>query len=192
MIKLSRPDCPHPAALDAGNYKHPTNKEALVKASNGKCMYCESIITHIDYGDVEHIKPKAAGKFPELEYEWSNLGLVCGKCNNEKSDKFYAEAPFIDPYTEDPSEHLIALGTMIAQRNGSVRGEVTIREIALNRPELLEKRLVRMNMILVALNAAYRTPVEVLRKAALDELSKEANSDKEYSLIVQAALKAMA
>ncbi|MFA5170446.1 MAG: HNH endonuclease [Sulfuriferula sp.] len=192
MIKLIRPPCPNQHALNAKNYKHPDNKKALATASSNKCMYCESDIAHIDYGDVEHIKPKAEGQYPHLAYEWSNLGLACGKCNNIKSDKYFAIAPFLDPYAENPEDHLIALGAIIAQRNGSVRGEITIKEIGLNRPELLEKRSERMTTIMVALNAAHRTQVEILKNAALAELEKEAQPDKEYSLIVKSLLKANA
>lgn len=192
MIKLTRPPCPNQNALDAENYKHPDNKKALASASFYKCMYCESDIAHIDFGDVEHIKPKADDQFPQLAYEWSNLGLACGKCNNTKSDKYFAAAPFIDPYAENPEDHLVALGAMIAQRNGSARGEITIKEIGLNRPELLEKRSERMQTILVALNAAHRTQVAILKNAALAELEKEALPDKEYSMIVKALLRANA
>ncbi len=192
MIKLTRPPCPNQQALDAKNYKHPDNKKALATATSNKCMYCETTITHIDFGDVEHIKPKAVDKFPNLAYEWSNLGLACGKCNNTKLSKYFEAAPFIDPFAENPEEHLIALGAMIAQRNGSERGEITIKEIGLNRPELLEKRFERMQTIIVALNAAHRTQIEILKKAALAELEKEAQPDKEYSLIVKAVLKANA
>lgn len=190
MIKLTRPPCPNHQALIANNYKHPDNKKALAIASSYKCMYCESDIAHIDFGDVEHIKPKADNQFPHLEFEWSNLGLACGKCNNTKSDKYFATAPFIDPYAENPEDHLFAYGAIIAQRNGSIRGEITIKEIGLNRPELLEKRSERVQTILVALNAAHRTQVEILKSAALAELEKEALPDKEYSLIVKAFLKA--
>lgn len=59
MIKLERPDCPYPAALEAGNYKHERNKLALKQASHDKCMYCECKISHIDFAHIEHIKPKA-------------------------------------------------------------------------------------------------------------------------------------
>ena len=190
MIKLTRPPCPNPDALVAENYKHPDNKTALVAASHQKCMYCESKVTHIDFGDVEHIKPKAQGKFPELAYEWTNLGFVCGRCNNAKSNKYFDDAPFVDPYSENPDDHLFAYGAYLAQRNGSVRGEVTIREIGLNRPDLLEKRNDRLKEILIALNAAHRTTVEVLRIAALAELRREAEADKEYALVVRTLLAA--
>lgn len=189
MIKLVRPDCPNPAALAAKNYKHPDNKAALLNASGAKCMYCESKIRHIDFGDIEHIKPKAEGLFPELEFDWLNLGIACSKCNNQKKDKFDRAAPFIDPYSEDPEDHIMALGSYLAQRNGSVRGEITIREIDLNRPELLEKRLKRVDDLLTALNAANRTNVAILRQAALAQIEIEAGPAYEYSLIAKAVLK---
>ena len=84
-------------------------------------MYCESKITHIDFGDVEHIKPKSPSKFPELEFEWENLGIACGKCNLAKHDKYFVETPFIDPYLEEPSDHLAAVGTLLLHRGGSER-----------------------------------------------------------------------
>ena len=152
-------------------------------------MYCESKVTHIDFGDVEHIKPKSPEKFPELEFEWTNLGFVCGRCNNSKAKKYFDEAPFLDPYSEEPEDHIFATGAYLTQRNGSVRGEITIKEINLNRPDLLEKRLERINEIRIALNAAHRTGIDVLRASALAELEKEAESDNEYSLIVKTLLR---
>ena len=79
MIALKRPKCPNPAALVKKKYDDPLNKEALRKSTSGKCMYCESKMEHISYAHVEHIKPKS--KFPELEFEWTNLGFSCQICN---------------------------------------------------------------------------------------------------------------
>jgi len=124
MVKINRPTCPNPTSLSNGNYKHPTNKYALISASHGKCMYCESKVTHVYYGDVEHIQPKAI--FPHLEFVWENLGFVCAKCNGIKQDKYDTKIPFINPYTEEPSAHLLALGTLIRQKRGSEKGEITI------------------------------------------------------------------
>ncbi len=111
-------------------------------ASFDKCMYCESKISHVYYGDVEHIKPKS--KFPELEFEWGNLGFVCARCNGLKGDKYDARAPFIDPYEEDPSNHIVALGSMLFHKPGCERGEITILVIDLNRIELMTRRAERM------------------------------------------------
>lgn len=188
MIKISRPKCPYPIALDNRNYKHQINKTALKEASYDKCMYCESKISHIDHAHVEHFKPKAADKFPELEFSWENLGYACPKCNNNKSDKFHDDCPYIDPYSENPSEYFFAYGTFLMIKNGSERSELTIRDIGLNRPELLEKRLEKINEIEKALMACHRTKNAALREFALEELQQEASKEKEYSLFVAALI----
>lgn len=186
MIKISRPICPNPNAL-VSNYKHPDNKKVLIDASHGKCMYCESFVTHIDYGDVEHIKPKS--KFPELEFNWENLGFVCGKCNNCKLQKYDEETPYINPYEEDPEEHIIALGSILRHKNGSERGQLSIIDIDLNRIELVEKRQEKLDEISKVIDQCYRTKNDNLRNIALKELTKESNDDKEYSFIVKTLFK---
>src|SRR5262249_33142527 len=35
-------------------------KEALKQAQHDKCCFCESKVSHISFGDVEHFRPKAA------------------------------------------------------------------------------------------------------------------------------------
>ncbi|MFK5947757.1 MAG: HNH endonuclease [Methylococcales bacterium] len=192
MIKLLRPLCPHPIALQNENYKHHTNKEALKKANNDKCMYCESKISHIDFAHVEHFKPKANDKFPDLKFVWENLGYACPKCNNEKSDKFHNDTPYIDPYSEEPSEYFYVAGALLLIKNGSERSEISIKDIDLNRPDLLEKRLEKINEIQKAITACHRTTNTVLKDAALNELMQESAPDKEYSFFVTALLDAHA
>lgn len=58
-------------------YKHDDIKEALIDMFHGKCAYCESDITHIDYGHIEHFKPKGTPAYYELAVEWDNLLLAC-------------------------------------------------------------------------------------------------------------------
>jgi hypothetical protein len=190
MVKLTRPECPYPKALEDCNYKHKTNKEALKTTCYDKCMYCESKIGHIDYAHIEHIKPKAVEKFPELEFIWDNLGYACPKCNGAKSDKYDDQCPFINPYDEDPSERLFASGSWVFVRNGCERAEITIRELELNRPELLEKRMERLNQIDNLLKSCYRTQSESVQQLILKDLEKECEVNKEYSLCVKAFLDA--
>ncbi len=190
MIRLNRPECPNPQALENGDYKYRENKQALRQASHDKCMYCESKISHIDYAHVEHIKPKADNKFPELEFDWDNLGYSCPKCNNAKSDKYDVNTPFIDPYAENPEEHIFVFGCILFPRNGSERGDLTILEIELNRADLLEKRQTRIDEITKVLNACFRTNNDNLRNNAMESIRQEANVDKEYSLVVNALIKA--
>ncbi|WP_037459689.1 HNH endonuclease [Shewanella sp. HN-41] len=190
MIKLTRPDCPNPRALEKGNYKHANNKEALRNAASGKCMYCESKISHVDHAHIEHIKPKAADKFPELEFVWSNLGYSCEICNGHKHDKYIADTPYIDPYAENPEAHIVFHGWVLFPKNGSERGELTITDLGLNRPELIEQRQERIEKFILAINACYRTNNETLRNAALKSLGQEALPDKEYSYAILCTLKA--
>jgi uncharacterized protein (TIGR02646 family) len=189
MRRLFRPPCPNPIALQS-NYKHPDNKRALEEASHGKCMYCESQVSHVYYGDVEHIRPKAAGKFPHLEFEWTNLGYCCARCNNSKKDQFEENCPLIDPYSEDPSAHFIAFGSTIRHRAGSERGALTIKTVDLNRAELVERRAMRISDLEKAIDACYRTSSVALRKLLLEALEQEGNVDKEFSMFSSAFIAA--
>lgn len=186
MIKLEHPTCPHPTALETGDYKHKLNKEALSASISEKCMYCESKISHVDFGDVEHIKPKAL--FPELTCAWDNLGYSCTKCNNAKAEKYQAETPYINPYNENPEGHIFSSGAFLFPVEGSERGDLTILDINLNRKNLVEKRQARIQEIIKAVNQCFRTNNEVLRNAAIKSLKQEAESDKEYSLVVKTVL----
>lgn len=167
------------------NYRHPPNKAALREACHDKCMYCESKISHTYWGDVEHIKPKA--RFPHLEFTWENLGYVCARCNGAKGDKWNEQQPFVDPFLEDPAEHLAAVGQFVFHRNGSERGELSWREIALNRPELLERRLDRLHAVARTVDKAMRTTNPQLRVLVLAELEHDLADHCEYAMACRAA-----
>lgn len=69
-------------------YNHETVKAALKLMFYDKCAFCESNITQVYVGDIEHFKPKS--KFPELCFEWENLLFACSICNGKsnKGDNF--------------------------------------------------------------------------------------------------------
>jgi hypothetical protein len=186
MVALIRPECPNPAALAAGNYADPVNKDGLRKSTSGKCMYCESKVEHISYAHIEHIKPKA--KFPELEFEWDNLGFSCQVCNTNKGQKYDETMPFINPYNENPEEHIVFFGFFIFPKRGSERGEYTITELQLNRAGLIDKRKDRIEKLNLMINAAFRTANKSLHIQAIAEIKKEAEKDKEYSAMVKSIL----
>jgi len=184
VIRLERPSCPNPAALADGDYRNQINKAALLDSTHDKCMYCESKITHIDYGDIEHFRPKV--RYRELEFEWSNLGIACARCNRSyKIDKFDENTPFIDPYGEDPEVHIVAVGAFLVHKRGSERGELTIKDIGLNRGELIEKRATRKDEIEKEIDRCMRTRNDVLRNKALTALKEQQAADKEYSSVVK-------
>ena len=184
MIRLERPPCPNTRALRT-NYKHPENKDALRKACSDKCMYCESRITATYFGDVEHIRPK--DRFAHLEFVWENLGFVCAKCNNAKSNKWDDSTPFLNPFEEAPEEHLAACGPFIYHFDGSERGEYTWREIDLNRPELVSERKERIDALRILIDKLKRTKNAAIRVAIQEELARELSNASVYSLVVKAA-----
>ncbi len=69
-------------------YRNEEVKDVLVKMFYGKCAYCESKITVVTYGQIEHFYPKSA--YPDKTFAWDNLLLSCDKCNNtqHKGTKF--------------------------------------------------------------------------------------------------------
>jgi uncharacterized protein (TIGR02646 family) len=93
-------------------YRHQQVKEALVRMFNGKCAYCESKITVVTYGAIEHFYPKSL--YPALTFAWKNLLLSCDKCNdsNHKGTNFPLDDTgnplLIDPTdgVTDPNTHL--------------------------------------------------------------------------------------
>jgi len=189
MRQLLRPACPNSIALRT-NYKYPENKQALEGASHGKCMYCESKVSHVYFGDIEHIRPKAVGKYPELEFEWSNLGYCCARCNNAKSDEFDDACPLLDPYSEDPNVHLLAFGSLLRHKAGSERGALTIKTVDLNRPELVERRAMRIAELQNAIDACYRTSSNAVRALLIAALEQESLADKEFSMFAAALIAA--
>ena len=155
-------------------YGHKDVKDCLFSAQHGKCCYCEGKIGAHDYGDVEHYRPKGAVRqdnnsqklYPGyywLVYCWKNLYFSCRKCNQNKSIFF----PLVDPAkqarshhdnianeetlllepsgADNPRNHIKFVGPRI--KAASETGQKTIEIIGLNREELLEDRLERLNLI---------------------------------------------
>jgi uncharacterized protein (TIGR02646 family) len=154
-------------AFDSELYGHDDVKSALRAAQHGKCAFCESQVTHIAYGDIEHFHPKGGFRpgrrhpleFPGyywLAYEWSNLLFACQLCNQRhKKNEFPLldetkrarshrhaladeEPLFVDPSAEDPALSISFRQEVPFPRNK--RGRETIRALGLRRSELSEVR----------------------------------------------------
>ncbi len=187
-------------------YAAPDVKQALKGMQHGKCCFCESKITHVVDGDVEHFRPKKAvledGQLERpgyywLAYTWENLMLSCVWCNRrEKGNKFpidgtRAETPeddleqeyplFIDPAGPDDPEMLISftdLGQAIAVDENRC-GQTTIQELGLNRDPLQERRQKRIQ--------AVKAQLTIKRLAALlqevDELARAEQELEQYTRV---------
>ncbi len=167
-------------------YNQDDVKIQLKNETHGKCIYCESIIGHIAYEHIEHYKPKK--KYPKLTFEWSNLGLACPKCNTKKGDEFDETCPIVNPYSDNPSDHFLFLGTMVIHKPDDKRGELTELQLELNRPELMEARKERINAIRSLVDNYFKETNESLKKLLLNEIKKEVSEDKPYSMCVKSVV----
>jgi uncharacterized protein (TIGR02646 family) len=131
-----------------------------------KCSWCETLISEVGPGNVDHYRPREGALRLEggydrahyhwLAYEWENLYLACGDCLTLRGSRFPVqnrrprvgatgpalakEAPYLlDPCADRPEEHLVF------DENGEVysstdRGRHTIEAFNLNRTPLVEGR----------------------------------------------------
>lgn len=133
------------AGLDLGpfeKWRHKQIKERLAEEVEGKCAYCEAFVEDVSYPHVEHILPKAP--FPQLAHVWINLTSACARCNTAKGDFYVQDDGLLDPYKDQLSDHVWFLGTLIQWTDGSIRGELTIRRLNLNRDDLTYSRARRL------------------------------------------------
>ena len=125
-------------------------------------------------GSVEHYRPKGAVRqdqkskklFPGyywLAYSWNNLYWCCQECNGRKNNLFPLEDPaararshrddvagekplLLDPGgPDDPRKHIEFRQWRAV--SATTAGERTIAVLGLNRPELREARLDRLNLL---------------------------------------------
>lgn len=168
-------------------YRHKQIKEVLLAETHEKCAYCEGKIKHISYGDVEHILPKSI--YPDLYVDWNNLTLSCEICNRSGKQVYDSKTdPLLNPYIDEPSEHLLAVGPILMNYKGSRRGLITINVLDLNRIDLFEKRKERLEHINILLNTYYNELNPTMKEILKSELIKECQEDKEFSFFVKSYL----
>jgi hypothetical protein len=199
-------------------YGASTVKQTLVKAQHRKCCFCESKVSHIAYGHVEHFRPKGGYRqrngdklqtpgYFWLAYEWSNLLFSCEICNSrfkknlfplvvpsgrarKPTDPIPTERPlFIDPASEDPAVHLGFREEYPYAVNGSRRGTATWRALGLDREELAEARRDHLKMVQVLKKV--RDGKGPQSKEAGSLLKKLQNPKAQWSAMVRASIGAV-
>jgi hypothetical protein len=99
MVKLNkRPEPPKPIRSEK-DYRENPNLAAINEDCYSKCYICEDKSTTIN---IEHLVPHRGD--PKLNYEWSNLFLSCGHCNNTKEHGGYER--ILDPSKVDPEDYI--------------------------------------------------------------------------------------
>ncbi|AYK08837.1 retron system putative HNH endonuclease [Brevibacillus laterosporus] len=173
-----------------GRYNHKDIKTSLLKETNNKCAYCESKITHIDHGDIEHIIPKSID--PSKTFEWSNLTIGCKKCNQFKGNYYDQHLSLLNPYQDHPEEYIMFLGPLPVVKNGNIKGEVTIRRLKLDRPELIERRSEHLQKIMPLVREYEKASDDTFRKLILDDILEFTKPNNEYSFMTKQVLDTLA
>jgi len=168
-------------------YREPQIKQRILEETHEKCAYCESKVTHVYPGDIEHIAPRS--KKHELAFEWSNLTLSCLECNRKKSDYYDQDLPLINPYNDEPADHFFFAGPMIFHKSGSERGRLTRTRLAFNRPALIQRRQERLENVVNLRDLWGMCDDGSAKEALFNELKSEAQEDKEYSYMVHMFLR---
>lgn len=185
LLEFVRAKTAIPKAVQS-KYRNVDIKAAVLMETKDKCAYCESKILHVHHAEIEHIKPKS--KFPEKCFDWENLTVACSICNNKKSDYYDENIPLINPYTDNPGDHIDCEGPLIFSLDTSTSGKKTVLTLDLNRSALLLSRCERLKPLL-NLIARYNAEPDVIKKEIFkSELIAESNSDREYSFIVKRLL----
>lgn len=170
-------------------YRDPDIKVILKKETCDKCAYCESKMLHVDYGDIEHMLPKTISS--RLRFDYANLTIACGVCNTKKGEYYDQQLPLLNPYDDEPNDHLVAAGPMVLRRASSDRGLVTEKTLDLNRSALFEKRKERIESVTTLLDQLARTRSSAIREVLLDQLNQECLDEREYAFVVRSYLTAM-
>lgn len=165
-------------------YRHPDIKRKIRDETSDKCAYCESKITHAYPGDIEHLLPYSI--FPNQIVEWNNLTLSCGECNRRKLDYYDVAQPLMNPYSDEPSDHLYAVGTLIYGKPGNRKGAFVELKLELNRAELLERRHERIKALRDLIERYANEQPGALKDLLREELMKEIEKDKEYMFVSKA------
>ncbi|HMO78175.1 MAG TPA: HNH endonuclease signature motif containing protein [Candidatus Paceibacterota bacterium] len=161
-------------------YRHPDVKQALINATSGKCGYCESKIAAIAYENIEHILPKSVRK--DLVFEWQNMVTACPVCNTNKGDYHSDESPLINPYSDNPNDHVTFQGPYI--KSSTEKGRLTGTKLDLNRAELILRRAERLKLI-DELVSRYNSELDQQKKVVWrEQIERELLNDKEYSAML--------
>lgn len=199
-------------------YGHETVKKVLREAQNDKCFLCESKVSHISYGDVEHFRPKAGycqsaidnlhrPGYYWLAYEWENLFFSCQLCNqrfkrnlfpiadennratSHKDDHNSEEPLFINPAKENPEEFISYRGEYVFAVGNNERGEITFKGAGLDRVELEEYRRTYLEEMRQIFIIATATPELPQSQEALIFLRSRATKNYKYSVMLKSALR---
>jgi len=105
-------------------------------------------------------------------------------CNKNKSDELDPNLPILNPFSDTPNDFLFATGPYIFSKPGQARGKLTEKLLDLNRVDLIEQRLERIESIRKLLDIYENEKHSTLKKIIYKEIIQELDVDKEYSFVI--------
>lgn len=191
-------------------------RRALRRAQGNHCAYCQSENPRA-HNPVEHFRPKAGWRNTRqdtlvkpgyfwLAYDWDNLLLSCPMCNDagHKQNLFPLHAPagradaiaqniageiplLINPYDEDPADHIEWAKDFPRAKAGSIRGKISIDTFKLDQDiDLVDSRRGSYNLVCTMLEVAEGLPPGDAKRAKIKVLLKKASRPKAlYSAMIR-------
>ena len=140
-----------------GSYNQKEVLDTLKKDFNNKCYICESKASNLNMKDLKSHK-----KDNSLTFDWNNLFLSCGHCNNIKLDNY---DDILDCTKEDVEK-------CISYRLEPLLPKAKVKVEALNDDKRVKKTVELLNKVYNGTTPLKIMESENLRKSLLDELSK--------------------
>jgi len=169
-LSLQSPNC--------SRYDGEDVREVLFNDHDGKCYLCEQKIRKSF--QIEHLKAKADGYYPELRYSWSNLFLACPYCNGRKPNDFDQILVPTSVNIEDIIEQRINFGDSLVvhqskQQTKSINHTISVLDRLFNgrsglrdfKGQLLYEDLQREISFFMELLLKYRSDHDEINKQAI-------------------------
>ncbi|WP_194165328.1 HNH endonuclease [Deinococcus terrestris] len=178
-------------------WNRPFIKDALMLMSHSKCAYCEVKLDHRGSNmEVEHYHPKSL--YENEVVEWSNLLPSCKRCNASKGSHDTKAAPIVNPFIDDPRDHLELKQFRYNHITGigkTTKEELNLNDVDIQRDrflisltasQTLEKLSNLLEQYLSGNKNSTRTRNNIVR--GIEILLHEAGPESEYSAIVSTTL----
>ncbi len=204
--------------FDEDLYRHPTVKQSLLQAQRAKCAFCESVVTHVSYGDVEHFRPKGGFRqrrrgplrrpgYYWLAYAWENLLISCELCNRRFKRNWFPlergttrvrgpagdiaqERPLlVNPAADDPASFITFHEHRAVAVDGASRGAASICAYGLNRQTIRTRRRSVIELLERMLDLIAELPANHPKVVDAEEFLRRLGAPSgEYSAMVRAYL----
>lgn len=161
--------------------------DALLKSSFNKCAYCECDLQIEDsYMQVEHFKDKDT--YPEDVVKWENLLPSCARCNRKKWTLDVINYPIVNPYEDDPRQHLSQEAFRLYAKDE--KGKTTITQLYLNDDDrVILPRFLACNEINRQLDLIMNNLFDMdATRDSLTFLLQSCQSNKSYSAFLSSTL----